>query len=230
MSGPGDVLLDSKSINASPNAFVLSTWMLKSPTISALSTLTNRSERKSAKYCTSIMYIYLFKLFKVTIELSVLSSVSICSDFSSLLRRSEEVRPAPSHHPLPLLWLKDFCSSCFIVFFSCPAEKLWLFLLWGWISVFMKCHGFCKHFLFLLLVFAGSTNADGLNSNSAFPSTNASSLLFLASVWLMARRHRGMLLLTSSHERALPVFAFFFFFNFKYFLRKWIHLEEIFRC
>ncbi len=38
-----------RSVNASPNAsFVLSTWMLKSPTISTLSTLTNRSERKSA--------------------------------------------------------------------------------------------------------------------------------------------------------------------------------------
>ncbi len=38
-----------QSVNASPNAsFILSTRMLKSPTINALSTLTNRSERKSA--------------------------------------------------------------------------------------------------------------------------------------------------------------------------------------
>ncbi len=52
-----------RSVNASPNAsFVLSTWMLKSPTISALSTLTNRSERKSANsfrksvYCPGGLY------------------------------------------------------------------------------------------------------------------------------------------------------------------------------
>ncbi len=46
-----------RSVNASPNAsFVLSTWMLKSPTISALSTLTNRSERKSANSCRTSVY------------------------------------------------------------------------------------------------------------------------------------------------------------------------------
>ncbi len=47
----------SKSVNASPNAsFVLSTWMLKSPTIRALSTLTNRSERKSANSFRKSVY------------------------------------------------------------------------------------------------------------------------------------------------------------------------------
>ncbi len=46
-----------RSVNASPNAsFVLSTWMLKSPSISALSTLTNRSERKSANYFRKSVY------------------------------------------------------------------------------------------------------------------------------------------------------------------------------
>ncbi len=46
-----------RSVNASPNAsFVLSTWMLKSPTISALSTLTNRSERKSANSFRKSVY------------------------------------------------------------------------------------------------------------------------------------------------------------------------------
>ncbi len=53
MSGPVTFGLTPKecirSVNANPNAsFVLSTWMLKSPTISALSTVTNRSEKKSA--------------------------------------------------------------------------------------------------------------------------------------------------------------------------------------
>ncbi len=57
MSGPSDVLLDSKRLQKSPNAsFVLSTWMLKSPTISALSTLTNRSERKSANSFRKSVY------------------------------------------------------------------------------------------------------------------------------------------------------------------------------
>ncbi len=46
-----------RSVNASPNAsFVLSTWMLKSPTISDLSTLTNRHERKSANYFRKSVY------------------------------------------------------------------------------------------------------------------------------------------------------------------------------
>ncbi len=46
-----------RSVNASPNAsFVLSTWMLKSPTISALSTVTNRSERKSANSFRKSVY------------------------------------------------------------------------------------------------------------------------------------------------------------------------------
>ncbi len=46
-----------RSVNASPNAsFVLSTWILKSPTISAFSTLTNRSERKSANYFRKSVY------------------------------------------------------------------------------------------------------------------------------------------------------------------------------
>ncbi len=46
-----------RSVNASPNAlFVLSTWMLKSPTISTLSTLTNRSEGKSANYFRKSVY------------------------------------------------------------------------------------------------------------------------------------------------------------------------------
>ncbi len=46
-----------RTVNASPNAsFVLSTWMLKSPTISALSALTNRSERKSANYFRKSVY------------------------------------------------------------------------------------------------------------------------------------------------------------------------------
>ncbi len=46
-----------RSVNASPNAsFVLPMWMLKSPTISALSTLTNRSERKSANYLRKSVY------------------------------------------------------------------------------------------------------------------------------------------------------------------------------
>ncbi len=46
-----------RSGNASPNAsFVLSTWMLKSPTISALSALTNRSERKSENYFRKSLY------------------------------------------------------------------------------------------------------------------------------------------------------------------------------
>ncbi len=46
-----------RSVNASPNAsFVLSTWMLKSPSISALSTLTNRSERKSANSFRKSVY------------------------------------------------------------------------------------------------------------------------------------------------------------------------------
>ncbi len=47
-----------RSVNASPNAsFVLSTWMLKSPTISALSTVTNRSERKSANSLRKSVYV-----------------------------------------------------------------------------------------------------------------------------------------------------------------------------
>ncbi len=46
-----------RSVNASPNtSFVLSTWMLKSPTISALSTVTNRSERKSTNYFRKSVY------------------------------------------------------------------------------------------------------------------------------------------------------------------------------
>ncbi len=46
-----------RSVSASLNAsFVLSMWMLKSPTISALSTLINRSERKSANYFRKCVY------------------------------------------------------------------------------------------------------------------------------------------------------------------------------
>ncbi len=46
-----------RSVNASPNAsFVLSTWMLKFPTISALSTLTNRSESISANSFVKSVY------------------------------------------------------------------------------------------------------------------------------------------------------------------------------
>ncbi len=46
-----------RSVNASPNAsIVLSTWIQKSHTISALSTLTNRSERKSANYFRKSVY------------------------------------------------------------------------------------------------------------------------------------------------------------------------------
>ncbi len=162
--------------------------------------------------------------------MSVLSSVSICSDFSSLLRRSEEVRPAPSHHPLPLLWLKDFCSSCFIVFFSCPAEKLWLFLL-------LRLD-FCLYEMSRLLQTL-------LVSPPSF-------------CWIHKRWWTELELCLPLHERFVPplprisvthgqetqgnasanfltwactsCFCIFFFFNFKYFLRKWIHLEEIFRC
>ncbi len=61
MSGPVTFCLTPKefirSVNASPNAsFVLTMCMLKSPTISTLSTLTNRSERKSANYFRKSVY------------------------------------------------------------------------------------------------------------------------------------------------------------------------------
>ncbi len=45
-----------RSVNASPNASLLYYIMLKSPTISALSTLTNRSERKSANSFRKSVY------------------------------------------------------------------------------------------------------------------------------------------------------------------------------
>lgn len=160
----------------------------------------------------------------------LLSFVSTCSDvtvFSHLFRRSEVTELSPVLLLPSILSLSSVKRTSALPISFCFLSRVQLT---SSVTLSPLKPDFCLYemqwlkqtLLFLLLVFAGSTNADGLNSNSAFPSTNASSLLFLVSVWLMARKHKGMLLLTSSQERALPVFAliFLFYFHFKYFFEE----------
>ncbi len=105
-----------RSVNASPNAsFVLSMWMLKSPTISALSTLTNRSERKSANYFRKSVYgpggLYtvarardrtdLFSVSdSVTLSISILNELNLYPVFWVTLRISLYIFATPPPRPV----------------------------------------------------------------------------------------------------------------------------------
>ncbi len=106
-----------RSVNASPNtSFVLSTWMLKSPTISALSTVTNRSERKSANSFRKSVYgpgglytvarardlfLYLFYLSdSLTLSISISNESNLYPVFWVTLRISLYIVATPPPRPV----------------------------------------------------------------------------------------------------------------------------------